>query len=212
MSSPASHDPPRPDSELERLADRYADGDESAIGEILHREGPGIERRMRQRIPPRMRRRFGVSDVVQDMAVELVQQRGRFLNRGASALRRFLRTVADRVLGRAIRRERQQRRDVARNVRTGEDNPVEHHPAALGRPSEQLADRERVVTVKACYARLSREERLVIELVEQDGLTYREVAERLAITPEAARKRFDRAMAHLVATLRDAGLLDDAAP
>lgn len=70
------------------------------------------------------------------------------------------------------------------------------------------ADGAEAIAVRDALERISAHERLLVLLRFQAGLTYEEVAEMVAITPEAARKRVGRARTAFAAVYRGAGAAD----
>jgi putative glutamine amidotransferase len=69
----------------------------------------------------------------------------------------------------------------------------DHHPFEEEAVAALTADHAETLAVQEALARLSTHERLLVLLRFQAGLTHAEIAETLAIAPEAARKRVSRA-------------------
>jgi putative glutamine amidotransferase len=78
--------------------------------------------------------------------------------------------------------------DELRRRRVRKHDPLEDEAVA-----GLTADRTDALAVQEALGRLSAHERLLVLLRFQAGLSHREIAETLAITPEAARKRVSRA-------------------
>ena len=119
---------PLPEEEAEELLTRFAQGDDSALGELVEKETPRILKRIRGKLPGRLRNRVGASDILQHTAANLVSIRNRFENRGLPAFRRMLNTIADNILLNTIERENADKRNVGREVRraaAGESQPSE---------------------------------------------------------------------------------------
>jgi RNA polymerase sigma factor (sigma-70 family) len=196
------------DAALEGLLRRYAEGDSAALGELVEREAEGLARWPDRRMTPRLQRRVGVSDIIQQTAVELVFLGPRFENRGAGAFRRLLRTIAGRVLASAFARERAQKRDSQRGQgwvpAASRSRRASGHGEA---PSRQVLRREEIDAVRRRDARLPPADQETVQLFDYEGLTYAEIARRLGISEAVARKRHSLAVARLRRLMDADGLL-----
>jgi RNA polymerase sigma-70 factor (ECF subfamily) len=211
MSSPAN------DLELRDLIERYAKGDDGSLGELVRRESKDLGRWVERRMPSFLSRRYGVSDIIQQTAIELLAVRPRFENRGVGAFRRLLRVIAGRILANTVEREQALKRNSRRGavVRPGWTSGSLTEARGRGRPSDsdspsgRVLRLERIDAVKRCHARLPAPDREIIRLVDYERLDHRAAANALGITGEAARKRHSRAVARLRALMEELGLAKD---
>lgn len=200
-----SDDDDNTDPESERLLARFADGDESALRDLVDREGGGVLRHIEARMPAHLKKRFGASDIVQQTIIDLVSLQKRFDNRGVPAFRGLLRTMAERNLASAAARERALKRDVIRETTpppgfTDDSlppSPIEAVPAEKSTPSKALLRSESVESVQRALLELSEQDREIIRLIDDVEIGYEAAATELGITAEAARRRHSRAIARL---------------
>jgi RNA polymerase sigma-70 factor (ECF subfamily) len=75
-------------------------------------------------------------------------------------------------------------------------------------PSRQAATREVAGRLHAVLDRLPEPDRTILAMRTLEGLSYEEVAARLAIEPAAARQRYGRALLRLRASLLAEGLTE----
>lgn len=200
------------DAELDRLVEMYSRGDKSAIGKLVEHESERLARWLRKRMSPRLLRRFGLSDIVQQTAIELVTLRPRFENRGSAPFRRLLRTIASRVLARVIRGEEAKKRDSRQEgaiMTAGRRIAATLEGGDFETPSALAMRHERIAGVKQCFARLPVPDRQIIRLIDYERLDFGEAAGTLGISDQAARKRHSRAVARLRLLLEEAGVVGD---
>jgi putative glutamine amidotransferase len=138
---------------------------------IYERHSAGLIRRLERMLGSRE----SAEDLAQEAFLRLWQRAPAGL--GATEQAAWLRRTATNLALDELRRRRVRDHDPL------EDDAV----ASLG------ADRTEALAVREALARLSAHERLLVLFRFQAGLSHAEIAETLAITPEAARKRVSRA-------------------
>ncbi len=193
------------DEAAEQLLDRFEAGDQSALHRLVDVEVPRLLRRVEGRLPDKFRARIGASDIVQHTAVEFISLRERFENRGLPAFRKFMNTLADFNLARAIERESAKKRDVDRESPNpspaseiaGRAAPLDRLAADVTSPSLHAMKRETSHRVGECFEQLSLADRTIIVLIDYDDRGYPEAARILEISEEAARARHSRAVKRL---------------
>lgn len=199
------------DAHSEELLVRFADGDDSALGELIEREAPRILRRVDARLPRQLKRRVGASDILQLTAVDLLSVRKRFRNQGVPAFRNMVLTIANLNVAKTIEREGAQKRDVRRE-KAKRHNATESQGDTVDRvigsrqqtPSEILQQKEKADALKNCFAALKPADQEVIQLIDYEEVGYEAVASRLGISREAARQRHHRAIQNLRNLMKDA--------
>lgn len=195
------------------LMARVAEGDRSAVAELVERQSDHLRAYLERRLPRCVLRRFGPSDIIQQAAIQLVGAAEDLDDRGLDAFRRLLEVVAERVLAHAIEREYAQKRSLARQVRLDSgatDSAAVRHrldglEAGTDSPSRSLMRRERLDAVKRAFEDLPAGDREILLLIDCHGLGHDEAARRLGISGAAARKRHSRAAARLRELLKAEG-------
>jgi RNA polymerase sigma-70 factor (ECF subfamily) len=155
-----------------------------------------------------VRRHESVSDLVQTVLREIVQDRDGFEFRGEGQFRAWLYTTALRKLADRRKYLRAARRDPARVVPETADelDALGRSYAAMYTPSEQAVAREELECVERAFAKLPPGHREMILLVRIAGLSFEEVGAHVGRTPEAVRAAVSRGLARLSTLLRERGV------
>ncbi len=187
---------------------RAREGDATALVELLTDHAPRLERMIALRMD---RRRTGVdaADVVQDALLRATQRIDEWRERESYPFHVWLRLLAAQALADAERYAHREKRDVARE-RPLEDERRTVSAAAAAEwlisthtsPTQAARRSELQERVTAALAELDDLDREIIALRQFEGLTNEEAACELGITPEAATKRFVRALQRMRPTLR----------
>jgi RNA polymerase sigma-70 factor (ECF subfamily) len=177
------------------LAARLAAGDERALAEAFDEFGPAVHAVARQILGASA----SAQDVVQDVFVDLWCHPQRF-DETLGSLRTYLTLVARHRAQDVVRSEL---RRSGREQRHARLLPAPRPPS----PGEQVADADTASAVRAAVRSLPPEQRLVVELAYFDGLSYRDVAQRIGIPEGTAKSRVRLALAKL-GSLLDRQLLE----
>jgi RNA polymerase sigma-70 factor (ECF subfamily) len=203
----------RADSEeTRRLLGEVAAGDPQALGLLLTRHGPFLQRFVELRLDPRLRARFDPADVVQEAQLQAVRRLPRYLERPVMPFRLWLRQLAlDRLLN--LRRDHAAaaRRSVEREVALPEGSAAEFARQLLtagSTPSQHLGREELARRVREALDRLDNPDREVLLLRHFEGLSNPEVAALLGLSPGAVSKRYGRAVLRLHQVLFSGGLTE----
>jgi RNA polymerase sigma-70 factor (ECF subfamily) len=172
--------------------DRYADGDDRAFADLYSALAP--------RLLSYLRRCAGdpatASDLLQQTMLQLHLTRGRFL-RGANVVP-WAFAIARRVAIDEARRSRRRIGPVPHVFYEGNDEPLSSATAEEELHAAQLAH-----TASEELARLPEPQRTVFRLIRIEGLSVREVAQRLGTSANAVKLRAHRAYLALRAALKD---------
>jgi RNA polymerase sigma-70 factor (ECF subfamily) len=172
--------------------DRYADGDASAFGDLYTALAP--------RLLPYLRRCAGdsaaASDLLQQTMLQLHLTRGRFL-RGANVVP-WAFAIARRVAIDEARRTQRRIGPVLHAFHESKDELVTAATAEEELHAAQLAHR-----AGAELARLPEPQRTVFHLIRIEGLSVREVAQKLGTSANAVKLRAHRAYLSLRSALED---------
>lgn len=187
-------------------------GDEKAINRLMERHLEALQRLIAMRLDQRIRRRVGVSDVVQEVLVEANRRLQDYLAKPAMPFHLWLRHLAqDRIIDAHRRHRASAKRSVDR------ERPLV--AAAAGDRSTlrlvaQLQDAELTPAAAATQQEMARQvEHAISNLDDQDAeiiimrnyeqLSNQEVAQALELTEPAASMRYLRAIRRLRAMLTD---------
>ncbi|MEM7165685.1 MAG: sigma-70 family RNA polymerase sigma factor [Planctomycetota bacterium] len=191
------------EAESRALLAKFAGGSDVALGKLLERERSWLLRRIRSRLPRGVVRRVGGSDILQLTAINVMAARQRFNDQGLPAFRRFVATVADRVLADELKRESAQKRDWERQVHRAAEtsapgsDPLEQIAALQTSPSEAVMRQEHLGLIKECFRKLGALDRTIIRMIDYEQVSYEDTSRILDISQDAARQRHHRAVARL---------------
>ncbi len=179
------------DNAFQDLIRRVRAGEEDAATELVHRYEPAIRRVVRLRLTDaRLRRAFDSMDVCQSVLASFFVRAalGQYDLDSPDRLLKLLAQIARHKVTDRVRRERAERRDLAR--RDEDSRALAREVAGDASPSQQVAGRELLVEFRK---RLSPEER---DLADQraDGREWADIAAERGESPEALRKRLARAL------------------
>lgn len=199
------------------LLRRWHAGDAEALGELVANDAAWIQDHVSRRLGPLLRQRADTQDIVQHTLVEVLKTGPRFVVDDRQQMRALLARMVENVLRYHARHDRQQKRDVRREVPatapTGSGSVLQLSPAAAAAgPATQAAEAEHRDWIRLALELLDPDDRDVIVWREFDGLPFAEVAARLGVPEAHARVRFQRALPKLGSKLQQlkAGRLGDA--
>jgi RNA polymerase sigma-70 factor (ECF subfamily) len=184
----------------EPLLDAVRRGDRQAVDDLLVAHRDYLRAVVALRMDPRLRARVDESDVVQEASLAAARRMADYLDRRPMGFRLWLRQTALECLLQL------RRRHLGADCRAAGREVALSDPSALllaGRllpvdtPSGAARERERVELVRRAVADLPDDDREVILLRVYEGLANAEAAAVLGLHPDAASKRFARALIRL---------------
>ena len=204
----------RPDSaETRALLGRARRGDAGALPILLGRHRSELRRFVDFHLDPRLAARVDPSDVVQETQMEAARRMDDYLARPPMPFRLWLRKKAyERLLDLRRNHLTRARRSVSREVRWPDSSSLLLARPLLARepsPSQQAAARELAGRLARAVERLGESDREILLMRHAEDLPFDEIACLLELTPEAARKRFGRALIRLRGVLKEEGLLEE---
>jgi RNA polymerase sigma-70 factor (ECF subfamily) len=210
---PMSPDPSG--AELELLA-RVGAGDAAAVGELFDRHRGYLRRIAAARFDDRLRPRVDESDLVQDALAAAARAMAAYLADRPLPLRLWLRQLLlDALLAARRRHLGADCRAAGREVGLSGGSYLDAARVLTApdpSPGGAARVRERAGLVRDALAALGPDDRRVIELRTFEGLSTREAADLIGITPEAASKRLVRALERLRAELVARGVSGGSRP
>lgn len=182
-----------------QLLKRWHEGDEEALGKLLERDMPWIERRVRMRLGGLLRAKAETQDFVQEAALEFLRYGPRFLLADTGQFRALL----ARIVENAIRAQHDRftaRRRALHKERPLPGDSVLRLDASIeetGRPSRDAEAEEWKALVRLALELLDEDDREVIVSREWEGHSFGQIGAQLGITEDAARMRHSRALSRL---------------
>jgi RNA polymerase sigma-70 factor, ECF subfamily len=193
------------------LLRRWHRGDEAALQELLVRELPWVKDQVSRRMGGELRRRADADDVVQQALLDVFRHGPRFEVGDIEHYRALMMRIVENTIRKMIRDGRRAKRWAGREEPLPSGSVVVL-TAGVTRPASAADRNERRAWLHLSLELLDPADREIVLGRQWHGHSFPELGEQLGISEEAARKRFERAvakLAQLVAKLR-AGRLRDA--
>ena len=189
----------------ERLLALAKDGDRSALNRLCGTYAERVRRIVRLRMGAELRSQLESMDVVQDALCAAAKDAHSFTYRREGDFLRWLAELVENRLRDHADRIHAQKRDVRRQVSldavTARSGNSRERPAGLPvvttTPSVILAQTEELDRLERAMDQLKDEYRQVILLAKIEGLSYQEIGQRIAKSPDAAGMLLSRAMVAL---------------
>jgi RNA polymerase sigma-70 factor (ECF subfamily) len=195
-----------PDSEnTQEILQGVHDGDADAVNRLLERHRNAVHRMIQMRLDQKIQRRVDVSDVVQDVMVEVNRRLQDYLKNPVMPFHLWIRQIAkDRIIDTHRRHRVSAKRSVDR------EQPM--FAAAMDHSTLDLAarlrdeemttaaratQREMAQRVEAALAELGDGDCEIIVMRHYEHLTNQEAAQALGLTEPAASMRYLRAIRRL---------------
>ena len=193
---------------IDRLTDKtrhlvalVKDGDESALNQLCRIYGARVHWIIRLRMGRELRSKFESMDLVQDTLIHALGRLENFTYNNEGDFVRWLSTIAENVIRGSLKKLHTDKRDIHREVPL-----VGHRPNNSGRfattpgpidattPSVIMSRREELAELERAIDQLKPEYREIIILTKIEGLSYKEISERLDKSHDAVRKLVSRAI------------------
>jgi RNA polymerase sigma-70 factor (ECF subfamily) len=184
------------DADTMPLLQRWHQGDEKALATLIARDLPWLQIEVKRRMGAELRARTDADDIVQQAVLAVMQSGPRFLVSDREHYRALLLRIVENTIKKQLRHHRQQRRRAAREEPLPSGSVVALQ-ASVTRPSAVADRNERRAWVQLALELLAEADREIILLRQWEGLPFQEVGERLAVSEDAARMRFERALGRL---------------
>ena len=196
------------DNKTRHLVALAQEGDESALNQLCKVYGMRVLWIIRLRMGRELRSKLESMDLVQDVLMSALKDLGTFKYKTEGDLLRWLSRIAENRLRGHLQRFHANKRDIRKEVRlngyrpTAEDSVVTALDAVVTTtPSAIMSKREDLDKLAKAIDALKPEYRQVIVLTKIEGLSYKEIGEKLGKSADAARMLFSRAMAALTGAL-----------
>lgn len=179
-------------------------GDMEARHELLERHLGSLRSYIRVRLGRQLRHKESSMDLTQSVCRQVLQNFDSFDYRGEESFRHWLLRQAENKIRDRQRYWYRSKRDTGREDHEAQTfvsgGPRKVAPAALQdlcTPSRHMAGREELARLETIFARLPEDFRTIIHAAKIEGLTHREIAERMGRSTVATRTLLSRALARL---------------
>ena len=179
-------------------------GDDSALNQLCNVYGERVHWIIRLRMGTELRSKLESMDVVQDVLVSALRDLGDFTYRDDGDFLRWLSKIAENRLRDNVDKLHAGKRDIRKEVRLDNHGPTTggrfigvRGPIDATTPSVIASRKEELDELAKAMDELKPEYKEVIVLTKIEGLSYKEVSDRLGKSSEAVRKLVSRAMAVL---------------
>ena len=182
-------------------------GDNSALNQLCNVYGERVRRIIRLRMDKELRVRLDSMDVVQDALMSALMALRHFTYKNEGDFLRWLSRIAQNVLHGNLDKLHAAKRDIRREVRLDNYRPATEvgivrtpGPVETTTPSVIMSRKEELDKLEKAMDKLKPEYRQVIILAKIDGLSYKEIGERLSKSADAVGHLLLRAMEALTDT------------
>jgi len=180
------------------------DGDESALEQLCRVYSERVRWIVRLRMGGEIRSKLESMDLAQDVFISALRDLGNFTYKNEGDFLRWLSKIAENRLRDHIDKLHANKRDIHKEVRFDSHRPTTENsfvgtvePIDLTTPSAIMSKREDLARLAKALDALKPEYREVIVLTKIDGLSYKEIADRLGKSGDAVRMLVSRAIAAL---------------
>ena len=193
------------DDKTRHLVAMAQDGDESALNQLCKVYGTRVLWIVRLRMGKELRSKLDSMDLVQDAFVSALKDLGKFTYKNEGDFLRWLSRIAENRLRGHLHRLHANKRDIRKEVRVNNRRRIteDSFVAALEAvdtttPSAIMSKKEEFDKLARAIEALSPQYREVIVLTKIEGLSYKEIGDRLGKSSEAVRKLVSRALEALI--------------
>jgi RNA polymerase sigma-70 factor (ECF subfamily) len=180
------------------------DGNEPAINQLWTVYGARVHWIMRLRMGKELRSKLESTDLAQDALLSALGDLKNFTYKNEGDFLRWISTIAENRLRDNLDKLHADKRNIRKEIRIGRHNAntvsksaVSFTPIEATTPSVIMSRIEELEKLEKAIDKLKPEYKQVIVLSKIDGLSYKEIADKLGKTSEAVRKLISRAMAAL---------------
>ena len=189
----------------QQLLDGVKRGDAEAVNRLLDRYREAVQRMVQMRLDQKIKRRLGVSDVVQDVLVEANRRLCDYLKNPTMAFHLWIRQIAkDRIIDAHRRHRASGKRSVDREQTLA---PVSEERSSILlaaelcdpqlTPAAAATQKELAHRVEEALTQLGEPDSEIIVMRHYEHLSNQEIAAALSLTEPAASMRYLRAVRRL---------------
>ncbi|HEX6811545.1 MAG TPA: sigma-70 family RNA polymerase sigma factor [Planctomycetota bacterium] len=183
-----------------QLLQRWHRGDEVALAELMARDLPWLRGEAMRRMGNELRQRQEADDVVQQALVHVMQFGPRFELADEDHYRAILLRIVENTIRKMLRDGRRQKRSAGREEPLPSGSVVVLAATAT-RPSAAADRNEQRAWLHLALELLDTADREIVLLRQWHGLPFAAIGQQLGLNEDAARRRFERAVARLAQTV-----------
>ena len=176
-------------------------GDVSALNQLCKVYGPRVLWMVRLRMGNELRSKLESMDLAQETLINALSGLADFSYKSEGDFVRWLSKICENELRRNLKRLHADKRDIRKEVRLGHFEPTSgsrfvdiHRPIDATTPSMILSQKEDLDKLEKAMDQIKPEYREAIILTKIEGLSCKEISERLGKSNAAARKLVSRAI------------------
>jgi RNA polymerase sigma-70 factor (ECF subfamily) len=192
-------------AQTNQLLDQLRAGDQEAADRLFALYHPELLAFIGKRMNPKLRRRLGASDVVQETLVEASRRLENYLAEPAMPFHLWLQQIARDRLIMERRRHQAGRRNVDREVPLPDScgpTPANRLVDPASTPGQHVARQEIENQVRQAIEQMPENDRTILQMRYLQELPNQEAAAALGIDPVAASQRYGRALRKLQKLLK----------
>ena len=192
--------------ETQKLVSLAQGGDSAALDQLCKIYGERVLRIVRLRMGRELRSKLESMDVVQDAFVSVVKNLDDFEYRNEGDFLRWMSKIAENRIRDNLKKLHADKRDIRKEVSidrmpaTDDGHAQTLEPLKTTTPSVIMSFSEEFDRLEKAMNLLKPEYRKVIMLTQIEGLSFKEIGDRLGKSPDAIRIQVARAMASLTST------------
>ena len=182
-------------------------GDDSALDQLCKVYGERVRRIIRLRMGKELRPKLDSMDLVQDALVSALGGLGQFTYKNEGDFLRWLSRITQNALRDNLDKLYTDKRDIRKEVRLNDSRPTGRGdyvkvpgPIEVTTPSAIMSRKEDLDKLEKAIDELKPDYREVIVLSKIDGLSYKEIGDRLGKSIDAVGHLLSRAMVALTDT------------
>lgn len=188
----------------QRLISLAKGGDESALYRLCEAYGERVLRIVRLRMGRELRSKMESMDLVQDAFISALRGLENFTYANEGDFLRWMSRIAENRIRDNLEKLHTNKRDIRKEIPLNNNRQAEQDsfirttsPVDLTTPSMIMSRREDLNKLEKAMDKLNPEYKQVILLAKMEGLSHKEMAERLSKNPHSTRALLSRALAAL---------------
>lgn len=193
----------------QRLVTLAQTGDEAALNRLCNVYGERVRRIIRLRMGKELRSKMESMDLVQDAFISALQSLKNFTYKNEGDFLRWLSTIAENRIRDNVEKIHTDKRDIRKEIPLKDNSQSQDSffrtpgPVTSTTPSMILSRYEELDKLEKAVDRIKPEYRQVIVWARIEGLSHKEIGERLGKQPHAITVLLSRALAALADTFED---------
>ncbi len=189
--------------QTQRLVALAKDGDQSALNKLCEVYNERVLRIVRMRMGPELRSKQESMDLVQDAFISALRSLENFTYQNEGDFLRWVSKIVENRIRDNLEKLHTNKRDIRKEIPLNNTSATQDtfvgtsEPIDTATPSLILSKREGLNKLEKAISELKPEYREVIILTKLEGLSHKEVGEKLGKSPDAVRMLLARAMSVL---------------